>query len=57
MNQISGRTEATIDVGTVAPIIDRRYPLGEVPEALRYLEAGHAHGKVVTTVSGSGDAG
>jgi NADPH:quinone reductase-like Zn-dependent oxidoreductase len=36
--------------GKVAPVIDRRYPLREVPEALRYLEAGHAKGKVVITV-------
>jgi NADPH:quinone reductase-like Zn-dependent oxidoreductase len=34
----------------VAPVIDRRYPLREVPEALRYLEEGHARGKVVITV-------
>jgi NADPH:quinone reductase-like Zn-dependent oxidoreductase len=34
----------------VAPVIDRRYWLREVPEALRYLEAGHAKGKVVITV-------
>ena len=34
----------------VVPVIDRRYPLGEVPEALRYLEEGHALGKVVITM-------
>ncbi len=34
----------------VTPVIDRRYPLGEVPEAIRYLEHGHARGKVVITV-------
>jgi NADPH:quinone reductase-like Zn-dependent oxidoreductase len=32
------------------PVIDRRYPLREVPEAIRYLEAGHAKGKVVITM-------
>jgi hypothetical protein len=32
-------------------VIDRRYPLREVPEALRYLEEGHAKGKVVITVA------
>ena len=37
--------------GTVTPVIDRRYELSEVPEAIRYLEAGHARGKVVITVS------
>ena len=33
--------------GKVTPVIDRRYSLSEVPEAIRYLEAGHAQGKVV----------
>lgn len=33
--------------GKVTPVIDRRYMLGEVPEAIRYLEEGHARGKVV----------
>ncbi len=36
--------------GNVVPVIDRRYPLRAVPEALRYLEEGHARGKVVITV-------
>jgi NADPH:quinone reductase-like Zn-dependent oxidoreductase len=35
--------------GKVTPVIDRRYRLSEVPEALRYLEKGHARGKVVIT--------
>ncbi len=38
------------EAGKVVPVIDRRYPLSEVPEALRYLEEGHALGKVVITV-------
>ena len=33
--------------GTIQPVIDRRYPLNEAPDALRYLEDGHARGKVV----------
>ena len=37
--------------GKVVPVIDRRYPLSEVPEALRYLEEGHAKGKVVITTA------
>jgi NADPH:quinone reductase-like Zn-dependent oxidoreductase len=37
--------------GKVTPVIDRSYPLSEVPEAFRYLEQGHARGKVVITVS------
>ena len=39
-----------LEAGKVIPVIDRRYPLCDVPEALRYLEAGHARGKVVITV-------
>jgi NADPH:quinone reductase-like Zn-dependent oxidoreductase len=38
-----------MDAGKVVPVIDRTYPLSEVPEAIRYLEAGHARGKVVIT--------
>jgi NADPH:quinone reductase-like Zn-dependent oxidoreductase len=34
----------------VAPVIDKTYTLSEVPEAIRYLEQGHATGKVVITV-------
>ncbi|HSJ83181.1 MAG TPA: NAD(P)-dependent alcohol dehydrogenase [Acidimicrobiia bacterium] len=36
--------------GLVATVIDRTYPLSQVPEAIRYLEEGHARGKVVITV-------
>ena len=39
------------EAGRVVPVIDRRYPLREVPEALRYLEEGHALGKVVVSVA------
>ena len=39
-----------LEAGKVVPVIDRRYPLREVPEALRYLEEGHARGKVVITI-------
>ena len=40
-----------IESGKVTPVIDRTYPLSEVPEAIRYLEVGHAKGKVVITVA------
>lgn len=36
-----------LEAGKVAPVIDRSYPLSDVPEAIRYLEKGHARGKVV----------
>src|SRR5215210_6662011 len=39
-----------IESGKVAPVIDRTYPLSQVPEAIRYLEEGHAKGKVVIIV-------
>jgi NADPH:quinone reductase-like Zn-dependent oxidoreductase len=39
-----------VDTGKVTPVIDRAYPLAETPEAIRYVEAGHARGKVVVTV-------
>ena len=39
-----------IETGQLAPVIDRMYPLAEVPEAIRYLEDGHPRGKVVISV-------
>jgi NADPH:quinone reductase-like Zn-dependent oxidoreductase len=39
-----------LETGKVTPVIDRRHPLSDVPEAIRYLEEGHARGKVVITV-------
>lgn len=38
------------EAGKIVPVIDRRYPLRKVPEALRYLGEGHVKGKVVITV-------
>ena len=40
-----------LEAGKVKPVIDRRYPLSEVPAAFRYLEEGHAQGKVVITIA------
>ncbi len=39
-----------IEAGTLTPVIDRTHPLSEVPEAIRYVESGHARGKVVITM-------
>ena len=39
-----------LETGKIAPVIDRRCPLSELPEAIRYLEEGHAQGKVVITI-------
>jgi NADPH:quinone reductase-like Zn-dependent oxidoreductase len=39
-----------IEAGKLTPVIDRTYPLREAPQAIRYLERGHARGKVVLTV-------
>lgn len=41
---------ALMEAGKVKPVIDRTYPLSEVPDAIRYLEEGHARGKVIITV-------
>jgi len=40
-----------METGKLAPVIDRRYKLEQVPEALRYLAEGHARGKVMITLS------
>lgn len=39
-----------VEAGKVTPVIDRRFELSEVPEALRYQGAGHAQGKIVIAV-------
>ena len=39
-----------LQTGKVTPVIDRRYRLSETSEAIRYLEAGHARGKVIIDV-------
>jgi NADPH:quinone reductase-like Zn-dependent oxidoreductase len=39
-----------METGKLTPVIDRTYPLAEVPEAIRYLEEGHARGKVIISV-------
>jgi NADPH:quinone reductase-like Zn-dependent oxidoreductase len=42
--------KSLLQAGRIVPVIDRRYPLSEAAEALRYLAEGHAKGKVVLTV-------
>ena len=39
-----------METGRLRSVIDRHYPLAETAEAHRYLEAGHAHGKVAIAV-------
>jgi NADPH:quinone reductase-like Zn-dependent oxidoreductase len=41
--------------GKIVPVIERRYPLSEVAEAIRYLEEGHAQGKIVITIARRSD--
>ncbi len=41
-----------IESGNITPVIDRTYPLSATAEAMRYLETGHARGKIVINVSG-----
>lgn len=40
-----------LEAGTLAPVVDRRYPLHEVPAAVRALAGGHSRGKAVITVA------
>ena len=40
-----------IEGGKLTPIVDRTYPLADTAEGLRYVEQGHARGKVVVTVA------
>ena len=42
-----------LEAGKIVPVIDRRYPLSDAAEALRYLEERHAQGKIVLTVEHS----
>jgi NADPH:quinone reductase-like Zn-dependent oxidoreductase len=45
------RMRELLEAGKLTPVIDRTYPLGEVPQAIRYLVEGHGGGgKVVITV-------
>jgi NADPH:quinone reductase-like Zn-dependent oxidoreductase len=39
-----------MEAGKMKPVIDRTYKFSDLPDAIRYLEQGHARGKVVLTV-------
>ena len=45
-----------LEAGKVVPIIDRRYPLSDAAEAIRYLEQGHAQGKIAISVEQNKEA-
>ena len=49
-----GETLRAMLVAYVVPVIDRCYPLGELPEAMHYLASRHARGKVVITMEHPG---
>lgn len=49
-NKGMAELEALFEAGKVVPVIDRRYPLSEVPEAMRYFGSGKVAGKVVITI-------
>ena len=42
--RIASRSKELIDAGRFAPVVDRSFPLAEVPAAIRYLETGAARG-------------
>jgi NADPH:quinone reductase-like Zn-dependent oxidoreductase len=44
-----------LEAGRIAPVIDKRFPLSDVAGAIRYLEEGHAQGKIVITVDHGSD--
>ena len=39
-----------VESGTLTPVIDRTYPLTEVPQAIHHLQEGHTRGKLVITM-------
>jgi NADPH:quinone reductase-like Zn-dependent oxidoreductase len=40
-----------MEAGKIVPVLDRRFPLSETAEAIRYLGQGHARGKIVVAVN------
>ena len=49
--RVKGNKKELLEAGKVVPVIDRTYPFSKTPEAVRYLEKGHAQGKVAITVA------
>jgi NADPH:quinone reductase-like Zn-dependent oxidoreductase len=43
-----------LEAGKITPVIDKIYPLSEAVEAFRYMDKGHARGKVIITVQPNG---
>lgn len=58
LTMVMGKENATdlehlrglIEAGTLTPVIDRTYTLDQVPEAMRYFDAGQARGKIAITI-------
>jgi NADPH:quinone reductase-like Zn-dependent oxidoreductase len=48
-----GTLAGLLESGKIRSVIDRRYPLAEAAEAMRYLEAGRSRGKVIITMNGA----
>jgi len=51
LNQDLDLLSELLEAGEVTRVVDRTYPLSDVPEAMRYLEEGHARGKIVIIVA------
>ena len=49
-SQDLGIVSSFIDTGVIVPMSDRIYPLEEIAEAHRYIEKGHAKGKVIVRI-------
>jgi NADPH:quinone reductase-like Zn-dependent oxidoreductase len=47
--EIMTKLKELLETGKLTPVIDRTFPLSEVPEAIRYLKEGHPRGKVIIT--------
>jgi NADPH:quinone reductase-like Zn-dependent oxidoreductase len=44
-----------MEAGKIVPVVDKCYPLSQVPEAYRYLKTRHAPGKIVVTLKNNND--